>query len=63
LNKQKFAAKLAEEWPFSATSIEVLLEWLDHGGADWRQPYYVLKLASDFELDLSEVSRILLPTK
>jgi hypothetical protein len=63
LDKKKFSQKLAEEWPFTAAAIQMLLEWMDQGGADWQQPYYVLKLASDAELDLSEVGRILLPTK
>lgn len=62
LNKKKFAKLLAKEWPYSAANIQVLLEWLDRGGADWRQPYYVLRLASAFDLDLSNVGRILLPT-
>jgi hypothetical protein len=63
LNKEKFAQSLAAEWPYTAANIQALLEWMDQGGADWQQPYYVLKLASDVKLDLSEVGRILLPTE
>jgi hypothetical protein len=63
LNKKKFAKVLSNDWPFSAASIQFLLEWMDQGGFDWQQPYYMLKLAADVELDLSEVGRILLPTR
>ena len=54
--KRQLANQLSKRWPYSNTAILTLLERLDQWGADWRRPYYVLKMVKDADLDLNEIS-------